>query len=214
MLRTETENIVGDQLSKPRPRASTGLSEGFVEHKPVQAQRKRSQQARYQVLEEARFKEQKSCGGLKPCGTGMPNAATARVVAAMGGLGALQAAKSFKEIVGHQSGVVKLYPELDPQSKRSRAQVGKEVPRIVAARLKVEAASIRTSTSSKSMVGDENGTLNKQSFGSIFLVVERQHKRWQCWCHSLISAQSLHWEALGLSNAIGTIASADFVFLT
>ena len=47
------------------------------------------------------------------------------------------------------SGVMKLYPELDPQSQRSRSQMREEDPRIVAARLKVEVASIRTSTSSK-----------------------------------------------------------------
>ena len=66
---------VRDQFSKLRPRVRTGLSERSVEHKPVQARRKRSQQARYQALVEAHFKEQKSCGGLKPCGTGMSDAA-------------------------------------------------------------------------------------------------------------------------------------------
>ena len=42
---------VRDQLSKLRPRVRTGLSERYVEHKPVQAQRKRSQHARYKALE-------------------------------------------------------------------------------------------------------------------------------------------------------------------
>ena len=93
------------------------------EHKPVQTQRKRSQQARYQALVEAHFKEQKSCGGLKPCGIGMSDAAAAKVAAAMRGPGALQAAKNFKVLVGHKLDVVKMYPELDPQSKRSRAQI-------------------------------------------------------------------------------------------
>ena len=78
---------VRDQLSKLRPRVRTGLSEKSVEHKAVPAQRKRSQQARYQTLVEAHFKEQKSCGGLKLCGTGMSDAAAAaaRVAAVMGG---------------------------------------------------------------------------------------------------------------------------------
>ena len=139
-----------DQLSKLRPRVRTGLSGRSAEHKPVPVQRKRSQQARYQALVEAHFKEQKSCGGLKPCGTGLSDTAAARVAAAMGGPGALQAAKGFRQTVGQKaSGVMKLYLELDPQSQRSRAQMRKEDPRIVAARLKVEAASIRTSTSSK-----------------------------------------------------------------
>ena len=87
---------VRDQLSKLRPRVRTGLSERSVEHRPVQVQRKRSQQARYQALVEAHIKEQRSCGGLKPCGTGMSDAAAARVAAAMGGPGALQAARSFR----------------------------------------------------------------------------------------------------------------------
>ena len=45
----------------------------------------------------------------------------------------MQAAKSFKRIVGQKSGVMKRDPELDPQSKRSRAQMRKEDPRTVAA---------------------------------------------------------------------------------
>ena len=51
--------------------------------------------------------------------------------------------------MGHKSGVIKIYPESDPQNKRSRVQMRKEDLRIVAARLKIEGASIRTSTSSK-----------------------------------------------------------------
>ena len=140
---------VRDQLSKLRSRVRTGLSERSTEHRLVQTKRKRSQQARYHALVESHFKEQKSCGGLKPCGTGLSGAAAARVAAAMGGRGALQVAKSFQRAVGQTSGVMKLYPELDPQSKRSRSQMRKEDPRIVAARLKIEAVSIRTSTSSK-----------------------------------------------------------------
>ena len=38
---------VRDQMSKLRPRVRTGLSEKSTEHKPVQVQRKGSQQARY-----------------------------------------------------------------------------------------------------------------------------------------------------------------------
>ena len=151
---------VREQLSKLRPRVRTGLTERSVEHKPVQAQRKRSQQTRYQALVEAHLKQQNSCGGLKPCGTGMSDAVVARVDAAMGGPWTLQTAGSvtamggpgalsFRVPMKHKSGVVKMYPELDPQSKQSRAQMGKEDPRIVAARLKIEGASIRTSTSSK-----------------------------------------------------------------
>ena len=106
---------VRDQLSRLRPRVRNGLSERSTEHKPVQAQRKRSQQARYQAIVEAHLKEQKACGGLKPCGTGLSDAAAARIAAAMGGPGAVQAATSFKKIVGQKSGVMKLYLELDPQ---------------------------------------------------------------------------------------------------
>ena len=140
---------IRDQLSKLRPRVRTGLSERSVEHKPVQVQRKRSQQARYQALVEAHIKEQKSCGGLKPCGTGMSDAGATRIAAAMGGPGALQAARNSQVQMRHKSGVVKMYPVLDPQSRQSRAQMRKEDPRIIAARLKIEGASIRTSTSSK-----------------------------------------------------------------
>ena len=143
---------VRDQLSKLRPRVRTGLSERSVEHKPVQVQRKRSQQARYQALVEAHIKEQRSCGGLKPCGTFrtvVSEAGAARVAAAMGGPGALQTARSLQVPMRHRSGVVKMYPELDPQSRQSRSQMRKEDPRIIAARLKIEGASIRTSTSSK-----------------------------------------------------------------
>ena len=88
---------VRDQLSKLRPRVRTGLSERSVEHRPVQVQRKRSQQARYQAMVEAHIKEQRSCGGLKPCGTFrtvVSDAGAARVAAAMGGPGGLQAARS------------------------------------------------------------------------------------------------------------------------
>ena len=74
---------VSDQLSKLRPMVRTGLGEKSVELKPVPAQRKRSQQARYQALVEAHFKEQKSCSGLKPCEAGMSDAAAARMTAAM-----------------------------------------------------------------------------------------------------------------------------------
>ena len=145
---------VRDQLSKLRPRVRTGLSERSVEHKPLQVQRKRSQQARYQALAlvEAHIKEQRSCGGLKPCGTFrtvVSEAGAARVAAAMGGPGALQTARSLQVPMRHRSGVVKMYPELDPQSRQSRSQMRKEDPRIIAARLKIEGASIRTSTSSK-----------------------------------------------------------------
>ena len=114
---------IRDQLSKLKPRVRTGLSEKSVEHKPVQAQRKRSQQARYQALVEAHIMEQRSCGGLKPCGTFrtvVSDGAAARVVAAMGGPGALQAARSLHVPSRQNSGVVKMYPELDPQSKQSR----------------------------------------------------------------------------------------------
>ena len=79
----------------------------------------------------------------------MSDAAATRVAAPMGSPGALQAAKSFKRIVGQTSGEVNLYPELDPQRKKSRAQMRKEDPRVVTARMEVEAAAIRTSTSSK-----------------------------------------------------------------
>ena len=61
----------------------------------------------------------------------------------------MQAARTFRVPMRHKSGVVKMYPELDPHSKRSRVQMRKEDPRIIAARLKIEGASIRTSTSSK-----------------------------------------------------------------
>ena len=47
-----------------------------------------------------------------------------------------------------------------------------------------------------------------------FLVLDETAQKMTEWCHSLTSAQSLRWQALVLSNAIDTIASADFVFLT
>ena len=142
---------VRDQMSKLRPRVRTGLSEKSTEHKPVQVQRKRSQQARYQAMVEAHFKEQWHCGGLKPCGTNVSSEAQDRIAAAMEGPGGFKVSGGqIKRKVGQKSsGVMKLYPELDPQDKRSRLQMRKEDPRIVAARVKVEAASIRTSTSSK-----------------------------------------------------------------
>ena len=64
---------------------------------------------------EAHIKEQRSCGGLKPWGSGMSDAAAARVAAAMGGPGGVQAARNYQVPMRHKSGVVKLYPELDPQ---------------------------------------------------------------------------------------------------
>ena len=45
----EKPMFVRDQLSKLRPRVRTGLGEKSVEHRPVQVQRRRSQQARYQA---------------------------------------------------------------------------------------------------------------------------------------------------------------------
>lgn len=100
---------------------------------------------------EAHFKQQRHCGGLRPCGTDFSTEAADRIVAAMGGPWSFRAPRGqIKRNVGQKSlGVMKLYPELDPQDKRSRLQMRKEDPRIVAARVKVEAASIRTSTSSK-----------------------------------------------------------------
>ena len=46
------------------------------------------------------------------------------------------------------------------------------------------------------------------------LVLDETAQKMTEWCHSLTSAQSLRWQALGLSKTIGTTASADFVFLT
>ena len=57
---------------------------------------------------------------MKPCGAGMSDAAATRVAAAMGGPGALQAASNFQVPMRNKSGVVKMYPELDPQSRQLR----------------------------------------------------------------------------------------------
>ena len=64
-----------------------------------------------------------------------------------GGPGGLQATR---QVAGQRkSGVMKSYPKLDPRCDRSRAQRRKKDPLMVAARLKIKAASLRTSTSSK-----------------------------------------------------------------
>ena len=64
-----------------------------------------------------------------------------------------------------------------------------------------------------SRVGDENG-LGTKVLESFFLVLDETAQRMTEWCPSLTSAQSLRWQALVLSNAIGTIVSADFALPT
>ena len=93
------------------------------------------------------------CGEMLPCYGGMSGDAAARIAAAMGGpsqvsVSRAQALHSRQEGV-HMSGVERLYPPIDPKDGRHRAQIRKTDPRIEAARVKVEAAAIRSSTSSK-----------------------------------------------------------------
>ena len=149
----ETPVSVRETMSRMRPRVKTGLMPTSTELKPVRAQRTVRQQEAFRALQLKHQKEQMVCGGMLPCCGGMPDGAQARIAAAIAGpsqVGTLRAQVLNQRQKGvHVSGVERLYPPIDPKDNRHRSQIRKADPRIEAARVKIEAASIRSSTSSK-----------------------------------------------------------------